>query len=139
VILIVTPPKWRLREHEVSMCYLPLTQEEILIPGQIPFIQGSIWEVLELGLKFNAITFCRIPDLPDQIKEDCIAIITDGLLPGGVALLSSSRRYEERDLINICKESRDPNLDITLKRLNSVGDPLDSANEGHFGLVIRKH
>lgn len=116
--------------------------EQEIADGKVVSIQDSIWEILKIiKLNYDAITFCRVPDLPHQLRGERLQLIADRLKPGGLALLSGSFAYEYEDMdlaqfVNIANSI--PRINATLHKLVSGGDPLNLGHGGHYAVVIRK-
>lgn len=108
--------------------------------NKIVDIIGSFWEVLEnIDLFYDAITFCRIPDLPDQLTTNKIALLIHKLNSGGMALLSGSYRYHDANLTDITKLiNRLSGVRANLTQLTDGGDLCNRGVDGHYGIVIRK-
>jgi hypothetical protein len=106
----------------------------------IEYIPGDMWTVLKRDKQtYDAITFCRIPDLPRQLGEGRIFTIIDKLNPGGIALLSGSRFYDNYDINEIAESiaMQRKIAGVEVQELVDTADGMNTGNGGHFGVVIR--
>lgn len=130
-------------ERHVLPSYPPDYEADPLnITTNAAFICGSLWEVLDkVDRQYNAITFCRVPSLPDQIGSDGLELIFRRLKPGGKAILSGPERSLNNKLSDQAEHARKKfGVQSRVEPLYAVADLFNYMGEsGHFALVIEKN
>lgn len=106
------------------------------------FMDEGLWDVLaQVDQLYNMITFCRIPNLPGQLGQDGLALITSALKPGGKALLSGS--YENEGTWNLQSQVDRFMLGsgaiARVHELYDVPDAMNTSNGGHYAVIVEKN
>jgi hypothetical protein len=122
--------------------YAPGEGEVLNINSANAFICGSFWGVLEqVERMYDTITFCRVPNLPDQIADDGLALIANRLKPGGKAILSGPERCLYNKLSDQAEQARKKlGVSARVENLYAVADLFNYMGEsGHAALVLEKN
>lgn len=133
-------PRFKVLDEEINHQILYEEGEQEIALGRVVSLQDSIWRILQFtDLSYDALTFCRIPDLPDQLGYENLLLLVSKLNAGGLALLSGSFKYQGIDLNQIVKTLNSiKGINATLKQLTDGGDLCNVGYGGHYGVVIRK-